>query len=56
MHIRVTAAMKRGVELRGNRGEPSIASASAKGGDGREVNTVELLEKVLQQGQPEPCL
>jgi len=39
----------RGVELRDNRGEPSIAPASAKGGGGREVNTVELLEKVLHR-------
>lgn len=39
----------RGVELRSSRGEPSIAPASANGGDGREVNTVELLEKVLHR-------
>jgi hypothetical protein len=40
---------ERGVELRGNRGEPSIASASERGGDGREVKAVELLEKVLHR-------
>ncbi|MDA8239405.1 MAG: group II intron reverse transcriptase/maturase, partial [Nitrospiraceae bacterium] len=38
---------ERGVELRDNRGEPNIAPAASKGGDGSEVNTVELLEKVL---------
>lgn len=40
---------KGGVELRSNRGEPSIAPAYANGEDGREVNTVELLEKVLHR-------
>jgi len=40
---------KTGVELQGKRGEPSIASASANGGDGSEVNAVELLEKVLHR-------
>ena len=40
---------ERGVELRCNRGEPSIAPASTKGGDGREVNTAELLERVLHR-------
>src|SRR4030065_1182339 len=38
-----------GVELRCKRGEPSIAPASTKGGDGREVNTAELLERVLHR-------
>ncbi len=38
-----------GVELRGNRGEPSIIPASAKEGDGSEVITVGLLEKVLHR-------
>ncbi len=40
---------KGGVELRSNRGEPSIAPAYANGEDGREVSTVELLEKVLHR-------
>lgn len=39
----------RGVELRDNRGEPSIAAVLEKGGDGSEVSTVELLEKVLHR-------
>lgn len=36
-----------GVELRGNAGEPSIASASAGGEDGNAVDTSTVLEKVL---------
>jgi RNA-directed DNA polymerase len=36
-----------GVELRGNAGEPSIASASAGGEDGKAADTSTMLEKVL---------
>lgn len=39
----------RGVELRGNCGEPSIALAVAKDGDRSEVSTGELLERVLHR-------
>src|SRR5271169_4139741 len=38
-----------GVELRGNREEQSIASASANVGDGNNVNTSKLLERVLHR-------
>jgi retron-type reverse transcriptase len=38
-----------GVELRGNRGEPSTNPASAKEGDGGEVSTSKLLEKILHR-------
>jgi len=36
-----------GVELRGNAGEPSIASASAGGEDGKAADSSTMLEKVL---------
>jgi len=38
-----------GEELRGNAGEPSIASASAGGKDGKAVDTSRLLEKVIDR-------
>lgn len=38
-----------GVELRGNRGEPNIAPASAKERDGSEVSTAGLLERILHR-------
>lgn len=40
---------ERGVELRDSRGEPSIAMATAEGGNGSKVNIEELLEKVLHR-------
>lgn len=38
-----------GVELRDNRGEPSIAPATSKGKDKDEVDTSKLLEEVLER-------
>ncbi len=38
-----------GVELRGNRGEPSIAPAMSEGKDKDEVDTSKLLEEVLDR-------
>ncbi len=48
-HARRDHRKEAGVELRGNCGESSIAPASAKEGDARGVNTVELLEKILHR-------
>ena len=38
-----------GVELRDNAGEPSIASASAGGEDGKTIDTSTVLEKILDR-------
>jgi hypothetical protein len=38
-----------GVEPRGNAGEPSIASASAGGEDGKAIDTSRLLEKIIDR-------
>ncbi len=46
-HVHRDRREEAGVELRGNRGEPSIAPASASGGDGSAADTGRLLEGIL---------
>lgn len=48
-HVQHDRREEAGVELRDNRGEPSIAPASAKEGDGSKVDTERLLENILHR-------
>ena len=48
-HVQRDRREEAGVELRGNRGEPSVAPASARGGDRSTIDASRLLEKVLHR-------